>query len=159
MATQIANRSAIAALEPRARNRVNTAYMCAAFAGQLMGTAVGNRVFAAQGGGEGGGGGWRAAGGTSLGFIVLAVIVCLARGPRETGWVGWGGGWPRLGLKMRTKGGKEGGEGDVEREGKRIDGNNSDESVVASPAASPTSPASPASKTEKEDKEKIDTCV
>lgn len=29
----------------------------------------------------------------TVGFIFLAFIVCLARGPRETGWVGWSGGW------------------------------------------------------------------
>jgi hypothetical protein len=29
----------------------------------------------------------------AVAFIVLAVVVCLARGPRETGWIGWSGGW------------------------------------------------------------------
>lgn len=48
---QIANRSAIFNINPKARNRVNTAYMAAVFAGQLTGTAVGNRLYAA--------GGWR----------------------------------------------------------------------------------------------------
>ena len=28
-----------------------------------------------------------------MGFIGAALCVCAARGPRETGWVGWGGGW------------------------------------------------------------------
>lgn len=47
--TQIGNRAAIYAIQPKARNRVNTAYMLSAFSGQLTGTAVGNRLYA-QGG-------------------------------------------------------------------------------------------------------------
>ena len=54
---QIANRSSIFSINPKARNRVNTAYMAAAFSGQLTGTAVGNRLYA--------GGGWRWSGGCS----------------------------------------------------------------------------------------------
>ncbi|KAI4183289.1 MAG: hypothetical protein LQ346_006372, partial [Caloplaca aetnensis] len=42
----IANRAAIYAILPNARNRVNTAYMISGFVGQLIGTAVGNHVFA-----------------------------------------------------------------------------------------------------------------
>jgi hypothetical protein len=29
-------------------------------------------------------------------FIGLALLICLARGPRETGWIGWSGGWTIL---------------------------------------------------------------
>lgn len=47
--TQIGNRAAVYDIQPLARNRVNTAYMVAAFSGQLTGTAVGNRLYA-QGG-------------------------------------------------------------------------------------------------------------
>lgn len=47
--TQIANRAAIYGIQPNARNRVNTAYMVAAFSGQLTGTAVGNRLYALGG--------------------------------------------------------------------------------------------------------------
>ncbi|KAG7001997.1 hypothetical protein G7Y79_00030g065300 [Physcia stellaris] len=39
---QIANRSAIYTIAPKARNRINTAFMVSIFAGQLTGTAVGN---------------------------------------------------------------------------------------------------------------------
>lgn len=28
-----------------------------------------------------------------VGFLGACIVVCLARGPRETGWIGWGGGW------------------------------------------------------------------
>lgn len=46
---QIANRAAIYGILPRARNRVNTAYMVASFLGQLTGTSVGNRLYAEGG--------------------------------------------------------------------------------------------------------------
>lgn len=81
----IANRSAIYGILPLARNRVNTAYMITAFCGQLTGTAVGNHVFARSG--------WIGSGSTSVGFLAAALLLCVVRGPRETRWVGWGGGW------------------------------------------------------------------
>ncbi|KAH7329327.1 major facilitator superfamily domain-containing protein [Stachybotrys elegans] len=83
--TQVANRTSIFAINPKARNRVNTAYMAMGFAGQLTGTAMGNRLYAQ--------GGWAWSSGTSIGFTGVSMLVSLARGPRETGWVGWAGGW------------------------------------------------------------------
>lgn len=83
--SQIANRTAIYSTAPKARNRVNTAYMVSVFCGQLTGTAVGNRLYAH--------GGWTASGSASVGFISFAILVGLLRGPHETGWVGWHGGW------------------------------------------------------------------
>ncbi|KAL2867387.1 MFS transporter [Aspergillus lucknowensis] len=83
-ATVIANRAAIYGVAPKARNRVNTGYMVGAFCGQLMGTSVGNRVYAARG--------WVMAGTVSLVMVFGALLVGLARGPRETGWIGWRGG-------------------------------------------------------------------
>lgn len=83
--SQIANRSAIYAIEPKARNRVNTAYMVSVFSGQLMGTAVGNHLYAE--------GGWIRSGSASVGFVGAALVVTFARGPWEKGWVGWRGGW------------------------------------------------------------------
>jgi predicted MFS family arabinose efflux permease len=82
---QIANRSAIYAVEPKGRNRVNTAFMVATFCGQLVGTSVGSHLF--------GRGGWIASGSYSMGSIGVALIICFARGPWEDGWVGWHGGW------------------------------------------------------------------
>lgn len=32
-------------------------------------------------------------GSASVGFIGLALVFCVLRGPREKGWVGWRGGW------------------------------------------------------------------
>ncbi|KAI0455834.1 major facilitator superfamily domain-containing protein [Xylaria acuta] len=80
-----ANRSNIYSLDPKARNRVNTVYMVFCFAGQLTGTAAGNRLYAQ--------GGWVWSGSMSIGFIGAAILIGLARGPRESGWVGWKGGW------------------------------------------------------------------
>jgi predicted MFS family arabinose efflux permease len=83
--SQIANRSAIFSVEPKGRNRVNTAYMVATFCGQLVGTTVGAHLFAK--------GGWIASGSYSMGAIGMALIICLSRGPWEEGWLGWHGGW------------------------------------------------------------------
>jgi hypothetical protein len=55
------------------------------FAGQLTGTAAGNRLYAE--------GGWVWSSSLSIAVIGTGIIVGMARGPRETGWVGWKGGW------------------------------------------------------------------
>ncbi|KAK4185691.1 major facilitator superfamily domain-containing protein [Podospora australis] len=85
--TQIALRASIYGIQGQAnaRNRVNTAYMVVSFSGQLTGTAVGNRLYAQ--------GGWVYSGSCSIALIGLAMVACLVRGPRETGWLGWSGGW------------------------------------------------------------------
>ena len=83
--SQIANRTAIYAVAPKARNRVNTAYMVSVFVGQLIGTAVGNSLYAD--------GGWIASGSAAVGFISAAIVVCFLRGPHEKGWIGWHGGY------------------------------------------------------------------
>jgi hypothetical protein len=44
---------------------------------------------------------------SAVGFIALALVVCLARGPRETGWVGWSGGWAIRRDDLRAKGGSD----------------------------------------------------
>ncbi|KAL0265301.1 hypothetical protein SLS55_001266 [Diplodia seriata] len=82
---QVANRAAIYAIAPRARNRVNTAFMAFTFCGQLMGTAVGSAVYQRHG--------WVASGSVSVGLVGVSLGFCALRGPHETGWVGWGGGW------------------------------------------------------------------
>ena len=83
--SQIANRAAIYTLDPKARNRVNTAFMLSVFFGQIIGTAVGNAVYARKG--------WKGADAVSAGFIGLGLIFWAAKGPKETSWIGWGGGW------------------------------------------------------------------
>jgi predicted MFS family arabinose efflux permease len=82
--SQIANRTAIFGVEPKGRNRINTAYMVSVFCGQLMGTAAGNHLYAQ--------GGWTKSGSANVGFVCAALVICLLRGPHEQGWVGWGGG-------------------------------------------------------------------
>lgn len=82
--SQVANRTAIYGVEPKAASRVNTAYMVSVFCGQLMGTAAGNNLYAR--------GGWILSGSANIGFIGAAMIILLLRGPKETRWVGWRGG-------------------------------------------------------------------
>ncbi|KAJ5646470.1 Major facilitator superfamily domaingeneral substrate transporter [Penicillium lividum] len=82
--TQIANRTVIYSVAPKARSRINTVYMIGVFCGQLMGTAVGNRVYGERG--------WIMSGSVSVIFVGVAFILCMIRGPAETGWVGWSGG-------------------------------------------------------------------
>lgn len=63
----------------------------------------------------------------AVAFIGAALLVCLARGPRETGWIGWSGGWAirRDDLPSSEKSGKteaadeaqRGEEGEGRREG------------------------------------------
>lgn len=83
--SQIANRAAIYSIAPKARNRVNTAFMVFSFCGQLTGTAVGNRLYAR--------GGWVQSGSYSVASLGAALLVCVVKGPFEPGWVGWMGGW------------------------------------------------------------------
>ncbi|KAI4214342.1 MAG: hypothetical protein LQ351_003095 [Letrouitia transgressa] len=97
LTSQIANRSAIYGILPKARNRINTSYMIMTFCGQLAGTAAGNHIYATAG--------WIGSGSTSVGFIGLALVLSFARGPWEKGWVGWRGGW---GIRRRDLGGKDG---------------------------------------------------
>ena len=79
--SQIANRSAIYSIAPKARNRVNTAFMVSVFCGQLVGTAAGNHLYAS--------GGWIASGSYSVGSIGMALLCCAVRGPWQEGWFGW----------------------------------------------------------------------
>lgn len=83
--TQIANRSAIYAVEPKGRNRVNTVFMVMTFLGQITGTAAGNQIYAQHG--------WVASGSLSVAMLGAAVVINTVRGPYERGWIGWGGGW------------------------------------------------------------------
>ncbi|KAL5357058.1 major facilitator superfamily domain-containing protein [Aspergillus floccosus] len=82
--TQIANRAAIYKVAPKARNRINTGYMVGVFCGQLMGTSVGNQVYAR--------GGWIMSGTMGLALVAGALVIGLLRGPLEKGWIGWRGG-------------------------------------------------------------------
>lgn len=116
---QVANRSAIYSINAKARNRINVSFMLATFCGQLLGTAAGNHVYAH--------GGWIRSGSASVGFIGASLLFCFIRGPWETGWVGWSGGWSMSKKNHNTADGQTldkvfyeartaaGGEGDVEK--------------------------------------------
>jgi predicted MFS family arabinose efflux permease len=81
----VSNRMAFAHVEPTAQNTVNSVYMVFTFCGQLFGTAVGNKLYAS--------GGWIRSGSLSIGLVGASLLIVLIRGPHETGWIGWSGGW------------------------------------------------------------------
>lgn len=85
---QVANRSAIYAVEPKRRNGVNTAFMVSTFCGQLIGTTGGSHMYDRTG--------WIGSGSLSVGFMVCAIGMMFVRGPWEEGWVGWSGGWSMI---------------------------------------------------------------
>ena len=88
---QISNRMAIHSVDPLAMNRVNTAFVSVMYLGQLAGVKAGNDIYENHGG-------WIASGSLSVGVLVFSLVIILLRGPHETGWIGWRGGW-RLGGK------------------------------------------------------------
>ena len=79
--SQISNRTAIYAINQKAQNRINTAYMVSVFLGQVTGTAVGNHLYAEAG--------WIGSGTYNVASIGAALFFCLVRGPRAKGWIGW----------------------------------------------------------------------
>ncbi|KAI0888378.1 MFS general substrate transporter [Annulohypoxylon maeteangense] len=81
----VANRVAIAHVDTKAQNAVNSVYMVHTFCGQLFGTAVGNALYAK--------GGWTYSGAFNIAQIIAGLLVLLMRGPHEKGWLGWRGGW------------------------------------------------------------------
>jgi predicted MFS family arabinose efflux permease len=81
----VASRMAIVSIEPSAQNAVNSVYMVFTFCGQLFGTAVGNALYAH--------GGWVDSGALGIATMVAALALVFVRGPHETSWVGWHGGW------------------------------------------------------------------
>lgn len=83
---QVSNRMTIHPVEPTARNRVNSAFVCVMCLGQLMGTYVGSIIYEDYGG-------WVATGSFEVGLIVFSFILVALRGPHEKGWIGWTGGW------------------------------------------------------------------
>jgi hypothetical protein len=118
---QIANRSAIYAIEPKRRNGVNTAFMVSTFIGQLVGTAAGNHIYARAG--------WIGSGSASVAFMGAAILTMVARGPWEDGWIGWGGGWS---MKKKDKNSADGRTAEVEHHRRpSVEGNNDDPELGA----------------------------
>ncbi|KAK8085323.1 MFS general substrate transporter [Apiospora hydei] len=90
----VANRMAIASVDPKAQNAVNSVYMVFTFCGQLFGTAVGNRLYAE--------GGWVHSGALSIGLVGISLVITVVRGPHENRWLGWRGGWDLSNKKMKA---------------------------------------------------------
>jgi predicted MFS family arabinose efflux permease len=93
MILSISNRVAIHPLEPKQRNRVNTAYTGILYVGMVTGAKAGNDIYQRCGG-------WIASGSLSIGVIGFGLAIIMLRGPWENGWVGWHGGW---GLAIKVK--------------------------------------------------------
>lgn len=111
----VSNRIAIHEVEPHGRNRVNTAFMLMTFLGQLTGTSAGNAIYERYGG-------WVASGSLSVAMLALSLVICALRGPYETRWIGWRGGWgrrPSWWKEEAVAGTPE--EGEVEEEQGRIE--------------------------------------
>ncbi|KAI1803268.1 major facilitator superfamily domain-containing protein [Daldinia bambusicola] len=88
----VGNRVAIAHVDSKAQNAVNSVYMVHTFCGQLFGTAVGNALYAK--------GGWTYSGAFNIAQMVAGLLVLFIRGPHERRWLGWRGGWDMRKPKM-----------------------------------------------------------
>ncbi|KXJ88591.1 major facilitator superfamily domain-containing protein [Microdochium bolleyi] len=145
--TVVAGRVAFGHVEPQAQNAVNAVYMVFTFCGQLCGTAAGNALYAR--------GGWLASGGLAIGMLGAAMVVNVARGPRETGWVGWSGGWDLRGGAAATGPGKPSPASQSADDGERglgVAGEDTEKAAVAAgPAGSGRNPADGTSDGQKAD--------
>ncbi|KAH9850127.1 major facilitator superfamily domain-containing protein [Lenzites betulinus] len=83
---QVSITTGVLGLEPNARSRLNAVVLLSLFIGQVMGTAVGSKVYTDHG--------WRPDAALNLGWMGFALLVLLARGPhcRRYTWFGWEGG-------------------------------------------------------------------
>ncbi|KPV74970.1 uncharacterized protein RHOBADRAFT_48544 [Rhodotorula graminis WP1] len=85
---QVSNSTRIFALSSAARARLSAVYLVCVFAGQLIGTAAGTRIYLDAGG-------YRASGGFCVAVAGFMLVVLSLRGPHlpDKRWVGWAGGW------------------------------------------------------------------
>jgi len=90
---QVASTYRIAGLDPKARARLNGCYLFSAFAGQTTGTAVLTKIYNSRG--------WRPTGACAVAFVVAALCILMLRGPYETRWLGWRGGFVTLWKKEK----------------------------------------------------------
>ena len=103
--SQTANRVAAFDIDPKAMNRINSAFVVCGFLGQFSGTAIGNKLYAD--------GGWKRSGGFTMALVGFSLIVLSLRGPNEKGWIGWRGGWK---MRLPKEAPAEGGETPEEAE-------------------------------------------
>ncbi|KAI0846188.1 MFS general substrate transporter [Daldinia vernicosa] len=102
----VGNRVAIANVDSKAQNAVNSVYMVHTFCGQLFGTAVGNALYAK--------GGWTYSGAFNIAQMVAGLLILFVRGPHERRWLGWRGGWDMRKPKIEENGSACGAQADVE---------------------------------------------
>ncbi|KAJ7449249.1 MFS DHA1 protein [Mycena latifolia] len=84
--TQVSRVTAIYSMAPEARARLNAVMVFSIFLGQVMGTAVGTKLYAE--------GGYKLSSGIRVVFGGAELLLLLLRGPHvsRTTWVGWEGG-------------------------------------------------------------------
>ncbi|BGP32455.1 hypothetical protein JCM10296v2_004236 [Rhodotorula toruloides] len=84
---QVADSTRIFGISSAARARLSAVFLVCIFAGQLIGTAAGTRVYLDYG--------YRASGGLCLGLTGFMLLVLFLRGPHcpVKQWFGWTGGW------------------------------------------------------------------
>ncbi|EAL22725.1 hypothetical protein CNBB1730 [Cryptococcus deneoformans B-3501A] len=85
---QLGNGYRVAGIDPNARARLNGCNLLALFAGQTSGTAIMTKIYNSHG--------WYPTAGTAVAFLGVGMLALLLRGPHETGWIGWSGGWKVL---------------------------------------------------------------
>ncbi|KAI0671253.1 major facilitator superfamily domain-containing protein, partial [Trametes maxima] len=84
---QVSLTTAVLGLDANARSRLNAVVILSLFIGQVMGTAVGSKVFTEHG--------WRPDAALNLGWTAWTLVILFLRGPhcpRYT-WIGWEGGF------------------------------------------------------------------
>ncbi|KAJ7143675.1 major facilitator superfamily domain-containing protein [Mycena epipterygia] len=84
--SQVSVLAGIFSIAPEARSRMNALLILSNFLGQVMGTAVGTKLFVE--------GGYKLSSGIRVAFAGLALLLLVTRGPhvgRKT-WIGWDGG-------------------------------------------------------------------
>ncbi|KZT12236.1 MFS general substrate transporter, partial [Laetiporus sulphureus 93-53] len=83
---QVSLTTTLFGLDPSARSRLNAVILVSLFVGQVMGTAVGSKVFTEYG--------WRPAAALNLAWSGFMLIIILIRGPHVSRytWVGYRGG-------------------------------------------------------------------
>ncbi|KAI0752822.1 major facilitator superfamily domain-containing protein [Daedaleopsis nitida] len=74
--------SAVLGIDASARSRINAVFILSLLFGQVMGTAVGSKVFTQYG--------WRADASLNVGWTALTLLVHLARGPHVPRYTWWG---------------------------------------------------------------------
>ncbi|KAK7033810.1 MFS DHA1 protein [Favolaschia claudopus] len=86
-ATQVSLTTTIFGLAPEARARLNTLLVLSIFLGQVMGTAVGTKLYVE--------GGYKLSSGIRVVFAGIELLALLLRGPNVSRytWVGWEGGF------------------------------------------------------------------